>query len=60
MAHATQTRVFINGRSQRVTIPAEVGFKTTEVDIQRYPIIGTLSLSEEPLRLSMAEVVRQA
>ena len=56
MAQATKARVFMNGGSQHVTIPAEYRFNTAEVYIQKDPTTGTLTLSEKPLRSSMAEV----
>ena len=56
MAHAAKARVFMSGRSQHVTIPAEFRFAADEVYIQRDVRSGVLSLSEKPLRLSMAEI----
>lgn len=56
MATTTKARVFMNGRSQHVTIPAEYRFSTSEVYIQRDPQTGVISLSEKPLRPSMAEI----
>ena len=56
MAQAAKARVFMSGRSQHVTIPAEFRFATDEVYIQRDVQSGVLSLSEKPLRASMAEV----
>lgn len=56
MAQAAKARVFMSGRSQHVTIPAEFRFATDEVFVQRDPRSGVLSLSEKPLRKSMAEV----
>ena len=46
----------MNGRSQHVTIPAEYRFSTTEVYIERDAQSGVISLSEKPLRSSMAEI----
>ncbi len=56
MAQASKARVFMSGRSQHVTIPAEFRFSTDEVYIKRDPKSGVLSLSEQPLKASMAEV----
>lgn len=46
----------MNGRSQHVTIPAEFRFSTSEVYINRDPQSGVISLSEKPLRTTMAEI----
>jgi antitoxin VapB len=56
MAQAAKARVFMNGRSQHVTIPAEYRFATNEVYIQRDAQTGVISLSEKPLRSSMADI----
>ncbi len=56
MAQGAKARVFMSGRSQHVTIPAEFRFATDEVYIERDTRSGVLSLSEKPLRVSMAEV----
>lgn len=56
MPPETKARVFRNGRSQAVRIPAEFRFKTDEVYIQRDPLSGVLQLSEKPLRPSMEEI----
>jgi antitoxin VapB len=56
MATASKARVFMNGRSQHVRIPAEYRFSSSEVYIQRDPQSGILSLSEKPLRPSMAKI----
>lgn len=56
---ATQkARVFRNGRSQAVRIPAEFRFSTDEVYIERDEKTGALTLSEKPLRPSIDEVFR--
>jgi antitoxin VapB len=59
MAHTARARVFMNGRSQHVTIPAEFRFSTDEVYVQRDPKSGGLSLSERPPRALMADVFVQ-
>lgn len=51
-----KARVFRNGRSQAVRIPAEYRFSTDEVYIQRDPRTGALTLSEKPLRPSLDEI----
>jgi virulence-associated protein VagC len=56
MAQVSKARVFMNGRSQHVTIPAKYRFSTDEVYINRDPQTGVISLSEKPLRPSMAEI----
>jgi antitoxin VapB len=48
MAKAAKTRVFMSGRSQHVTIPAEYRFRSTEVSIRRDAQTGDLILSEGP------------
>jgi antitoxin VapB len=48
MASVEKARVFKNGRSQAVRIPAEYRFKTEEVYIRRDPQTGDLILSESP------------
>jgi antitoxin VapB len=48
MAQATKARVFMSGRSQHVTIPAEYRFRSSEVLIRRDPRTGEIILSEGP------------
>jgi antitoxin VapB len=48
MAKTAKARVFMSGRSQHVTIPAEYRFRSTEVSIRRDPRTGDLILSEGP------------
>ena len=48
MAEAKKARVFMSGRSQHVTIPAEYRFRSSEVSIRRDPHSGDLILSEGP------------
>lgn len=50
MASVQKARVFRNGRSQAVRIPAEYRFRTAQVYIERDPATGALILSEKPLR----------
>jgi antitoxin VapB len=56
MATAQKARVFRNGRSQAVRIPAEYRFKSEQVYIERDPATGALILSEKPLRPSLDAV----
>jgi antitoxin VapB len=48
MSKTAKARVFMNGRSQHVTIPAEFRFKEKEVYIRRDPRNGDLILSRAP------------
>lgn len=48
MPEPTKTRVFMSGRSQHVTIPAEFRFTTNEVYVRRNPKTGDLILSPVP------------
>lgn len=48
MAYTAKARVFMNGRSQHVTIPAEFRFRATQVTIRRDKETGDLILSENP------------
>lgn len=48
MAQITKTRVFMSGRSQHVTIPAEYRFTSDEVYLRRDPQSGDLILSQAP------------
>ena len=56
MSQAVTAKVFRNGRSQAVRIPAEFRFKTDEVFIQRDEATGVVSLSEKPLMDSMQDL----
>lgn len=58
MRSAQKARVFRNGRSQAVRIPAEFRFSTDEVYIQHDSRTGALTLSEKPLRPSIGDVFR--
>jgi len=59
MAQTQKARVFMNGRSQHVTIPAEYRFSTAEVFVERDPRSGALTLSEKPLQPSMDEILKR-
>ncbi|HET8638232.1 MAG TPA: hypothetical protein VFL96_15385 [Acidobacteriaceae bacterium] len=48
MPQPAKARVFMSGRSQHVTIPAEFRFNTNEVLVRRDPKSGDLILSPAP------------
>lgn len=48
MTKAIKTRVFMRGRSQYVTIPAEFHFRSDRVTVRRDPENGNVILSEFP------------
>ncbi len=48
MANTAKARVFMSGRSQHVTIPANYRFRSSEVSIRRNPETGEVILSEIP------------
>jgi antitoxin VapB len=48
VASVSKARVFMSGRSQHVTIPAEFRFHSSEVSIRRDPRTGDIILSEGP------------
>jgi antitoxin VapB len=48
MARASKARVFMSGRSQHVTIPAEYRFSGDEVYVRPDPQSGDLILSQVP------------
>ncbi len=48
MTKAEKAKVFMNGRSQAVRIPAAYRFSTDEVFVRRDPQSGSLILSESP------------
>jgi len=56
MEQVKKARVFRNGRSQAVRIPAEYRFKSDEVYIRHNPSTGELTLSERPLTPSLDAV----
>ncbi len=57
MPQIEQARVFRNGRSQAVRIPAQYRFQSDSVYIRRDPVSGTLTLSEKPFPLKTAAEV---
>lgn len=59
MAQALKAKVFRNGRSQAVRIPAEFRFNTDQVFIERNEQTGIITLSEKPLRRSLEDVFRE-
>lgn len=56
MAQDEKARVFMNGRSQAVRIPAEYRFTSEQVYIRRNPQSGEIILSERLLQHSLAEI----
>ena len=48
MTETAKARVFMSGRSQHVTIPAEYRFRSSEVSIRRDSRTGEIILSEGP------------
>ncbi len=56
MPQVEKARVFRNGRSQAVRIPAEYRFQSDEVYILRDPQSGVVSLSEKPFRRPIEEI----
>lgn len=48
MQQPAKARVFMSGRSQHVTIPAEFRFDSDEVYVRRDPDTGDLILSPRP------------
>jgi len=49
MSQPARARVFMSGRSQHVTIPAEFRFSSEEVYVRRDPQTGDLILSQAPV-----------
>lgn len=56
MIQTAKARVFRNGRSQAVRIPAEFRFKTDEVYLQHNPVTGDITLSERPMKPTIDEI----
>lgn len=56
MAPSEKARVFMNGRSQAVRIPAKFRFKTSEVYIRHNEATGEITLSEKPPRMTLEEI----
>jgi antitoxin VapB len=56
--NAAKAKIFQNGRSQAVRIPAEYRFSSNEVYIQRDPHSGVITLSEKPFRPSAEQIFR--
>ncbi len=54
-----KARVFRNGRSQAVRIPASFRFTTEEVFIRQDPRTGVISLSEKPFQSRMEEIFKE-
>ncbi len=58
MPKPEQARVFRNGRSQAVRIPAQYRFKSDSVYVRHDPASGSITLSEKPFALSAEEIFR--
>ena len=56
MPQLQKARVFRNGRSQAVRIPAEYRFQGDEVYLCHNAATGELTLSEHPLKPSLDEI----
>lgn len=59
MEKVQKARVFRNGRSQAVRIPAQYRFHSDEVYVRRDPETGALTLSESPFAPSLDEIYAQ-
>jgi antitoxin VapB len=59
MEEIQKARVFQNGRSQAVRIPAQYRFHSDEVYVRRDPETGGLTLSERPFAPSLDEIYAQ-
>ena len=57
MPQTEKAKVFRNGRSQAVRIPAQYRFGSDEVYISRDPAAGTVTLSEKPFPRKTAEEI---
>lgn len=58
MPQTEQAKVFRNGRSQAVRIPAQYRFKSDSVYVRHDPVSGSITLSEKPFALSPEEIFR--
>ena len=58
MQKLEKARVFRNGRSQAVRIPAQYRFQCDEVFIRRDAASGVVSISEKPFAPSLEEIFR--
>ena len=58
MRVARKARVFMSGRSQHVTIPAEFRFSTSEVYVERNDKTGAIQLSEKPPGPTIEEIFK--
>ncbi len=56
MTQVQKAKVFKNGRSQAVRIPASFRFKSDEVYLEHNEETGVITLSEHPIRSSMADL----
>lgn len=58
MPGTEKAKVFRNGRSQAVRIPARYRFTTDSVYVRHDPVSGTLTLSEKPFAPSLEDIFR--
>lgn len=56
MTQIQKVKVFRNGRSQAVRIPSKFRFQSDEVYLEHNEETGVITLSERPLRSSMADL----
>lgn len=56
----TTAKLFKNGRSQAVRLPAEFRFEGTEVDIKRDEASGGVLLTEKPVKIGSWDVFFRA
>ena len=59
-AEPKTAKLFMNGRSQAVRLPAEFRFEGTEVNIRRDPQTGEIILSPKPQRTGRWDAFLQA
>ena len=59
MPQTEKAKVFRNGRSQAVRIPAQYRFKSDSVYVRHDPVSGSITLSEKPFALSAEEIFRR-
>ncbi len=58
MPRIEKAKVFRNGRSQAVRIPAQYRFKADSVYVRHDPVSGSITLSEKPFAPSIEEIFR--
>ncbi len=58
MPQTEKAKVFRNGRSQAVRIPAQYRFTADSVYVRHDPVSGSITLSEKPFAPSIEEIFR--